>query len=301
MEYLDNDGLEGRMGNSGGRQFYQRIIGGLYPVLDPLLQLLQKIVDKGLDLHRLEATGGVKGIELDGWQHAVCQHPAQPSLFHQRLGDEGRHVDDSAAGCGRLPGEGDVVHRNRMGYRNVHAGFDKLPLAALVDQGLDAAMTAQILRPLRLAELRQIGGTGEQLSRTEQQRPRHQAGILGPPQLDGDIHALLHRVDMATGKLHIHLQVGIAAHELANHGTEQQLAEFDGRGNPQQSGGLALQLHDRRSEEHTSELQSRPQLVCRLLLENTTVASYISTLSLHDALPIWRYPRPPPPGRYGDW
>src|SRR5690554_1256969 len=117
----------------------------------------------------------------------------------------------------------------------------------------------------------------------------------------GDIHALLHRVDMATGKLHIHLQVGIAAHELANHGTEQQLAEFDGRGNPQQSGGLALQLHDRRSEEHTSELQSRPQLVCRLLLENTTVASYISTLSLHDALPIWRYPRPPPPGRYGDW
>src|SRR5215813_5695692 len=25
--------------------------------------------------------------------------------------------------------------------------------------------------------------------------------------------------------------------------------------------------HDRRSEEHTSELQSRPQLVCRLLLE----------------------------------
>src|SRR5690554_7326916 len=66
MEYLDNDGLKGRMGNSGGRQFYQRIIGGLYPVLDPLLQLLQKIVDKGLDLHRLEATGGVKGIELGG-------------------------------------------------------------------------------------------------------------------------------------------------------------------------------------------------------------------------------------------
>src|SRR3989442_10189961 len=27
------------------------------------------------------------------------------------------------------------------------------------------------------------------------------------------------------------------------------------------------QRHDRRSEEHTSELQSRPHLVCRLLLE----------------------------------
>src|SRR2546421_783594 len=39
-----------------------------------------------------------------------------------------------------------------------------------------------------------------------------------------------------------------------------------------------------RSEEHTSELQSRSDLVCRLLLEkkNQTCA-----LSLHDALPIY--------------
>src|SRR3989442_3553695 len=29
----------------------------------------------------------------------------------------------------------------------------------------------------------------------------------------------------------------------------------------------AVRHHDRRSEEHTSELQSRPHLVCRLLLE----------------------------------
>src|SRR6266498_3602235 len=53
-----------------------------------------------------------------------------------------------------------------------------------------------------------------------------------------------------------------------------------------------------RSEEHTSELQSRPQLVCRLLLEkknkieqiifffNDTATTEIYTLSLHDALPI---------------
>src|SRR5690554_6655285 len=40
-----------------------------------------------------------------------------------------------------------------------------------------------------------------------------------------------------------------------------------------------------RSEEHTSELQSRPHLVCRLLLDTATTE--ISTLSLHDALPIW--------------
>src|SRR3712207_2350886 len=55
---------------------------------------------------------------------------------------------------------------------------------------------------------------------------------------------------------------------------------------------------DRRSEEHTSELQSRQYLVCRLLLEkkkqfsnvffffNDTATTEIYTLSLHDALPI---------------
>src|SRR5690606_24049962 len=42
-----------------------------------------------------------------------------------------------------------------------------------------------------------------------------------------------------------------------------------------------------RSEEHTSELQSRENLVCRLLLENATATSVTYTLPLHDALPIW--------------
>src|SRR5687768_11755299 len=42
----------------------------------------------------------------------------------------------------------------------------------------------------------------------------------------------------------------------------------------------------RRSEEHTSELQSRLHLVCRLLLAPAAAAIY--TLSLHDALPISR-------------
>src|SRR5437016_3680335 len=41
---------------------------------------------------------------------------------------------------------------------------------------------------------------------------------------------------------------------------------------------------DMRSEEHTSELQSLTNLVCRLLLATPTTVSY--TLSLHDALPI---------------
>src|SRR5699024_986080 len=39
-----------------------------------------------------------------------------------------------------------------------------------------------------------------------------------------------------------------------------------------------------RSEEHTSELQSRFDLVCRLLLDSST--PHIYTFSLHDALPI---------------
>src|SRR5437868_1834333 len=41
-----------------------------------------------------------------------------------------------------------------------------------------------------------------------------------------------------------------------------------------------------RSEEHTSELQSRFDIVCRLLLDTSTHDIY--TLSLHDALPIWK-------------
>ena len=47
-----------------------------------------------------------------------------------------------------------------------------------------------------------------------------------------------------------------------------------------------------RSEEHTSELQSPMYLVCRLLLEknffNDTATTEIYTLSLHDALPIYK-------------
>src|SRR5690625_5301362 len=40
-----------------------------------------------------------------------------------------------------------------------------------------------------------------------------------------------------------------------------------------------------RSEEHTSELQSRGHLVCRLLLDTSPTKFY--PLSLHDALPIY--------------
>src|SRR3712207_4657417 len=82
---------------------------------------------------------------------------------------------------------------------------------------------------------------------------------------------------------------------------------------------LRLLRAGQRSEEHTSELQSRQYLVCRLLLEkkkkihmiddlshvrsmisifffNDTATTEIYTLSLHDALPIFpilQHPRPP--------
>src|SRR5690606_18161143 len=48
--------------------------------------------------------------------------------------------------------------------------------------------------------------------------------------------------------------------------------------------GLTIVEAGLRSEEHTSELQSRENLVCRLLLDTATPDIY--PLSLHDALPI---------------
>src|SRR5690606_28485927 len=42
-----------------------------------------------------------------------------------------------------------------------------------------------------------------------------------------------------------------------------------------------------RSEEHTSELQSRENLVCRLLLVYDAASTISYALSLHDALPIF--------------
>src|SRR5690242_17477044 len=49
--------------------------------------------------------------------------------------------------------------------------------------------------------------------------------------------------------------------------------------------GATAPVDTKRSEEHTSELQSHVNLVCRLLLDTSTTE--ISPLSLHDALPIY--------------
>src|SRR5687768_17625014 len=45
-------------------------------------------------------------------------------------------------------------------------------------------------------------------------------------------------------------------------------------------GAPALEADDRRSEEHTSELQSRLHLVCRLLLEKKKTTKTRTTLSI---------------------
>src|SRR3990167_2045645 len=44
-----------------------------------------------------------------------------------------------------------------------------------------------------------------------------------------------------------------------------------------------------RSEEHTSELQSQSNLLFPLFFFNDTATTEIYTLSLHDALPIYRF------------
>src|SRR3989442_7953688 len=56
-------------------------------------------------------------------------------------------------------------------------------------------------------------------------------------------------------------------------GPDEGLRVGDGVENPADS-ALAIRAHERRgrSEEHTSELQSRPHLVCRLLLEKKTTS-----------------------------
>src|SRR5438270_9643374 len=55
---------------------------------------------------------------------------------------------------------------------------------------------------------------------------------------------------------------------VADRGLEQSLGvRRRGRHRHQQPGDLQVQGLERRSEEHTSELQSQSNLVCRLLLE----------------------------------
>src|SRR3712207_6915618 len=69
-----------------------------------------------------------------------------------------------------------------------------------------------------------------------------------------------------------------------SHGRRSGARPGDPGGN---SRGLAEWTSNRRSEEHTSELQSRQYLVCRLLLEKkkkNTIYSLFSRLSISSSL-----------------
>src|SRR5947209_10206044 len=83
----------------------------------------------------------------------------------------------------------------------------------------------------------------------------HQRPVLGPERRLGQLHRV---VEDALVQL---LAAGIQGLELA--GDRRRLGGVIGEQQAQPLGRLA----DDRSEEHTSELQSRQYLVCRLLLE----------------------------------
>src|SRR3712207_7754519 len=72
-------------------------------------------------------------------------------------------------------------------------------------------------------------------------------------------------------------RLGLAGpRQVAAHGSGQPLVQGDAV--VAADGSLARRQHDVRSEEHTSELQSRQYLVCRLLLEKKKSLQPYSTL-----------------------
>src|SRR2546422_3606347 len=81
--------------------------------------------------------------------------------------------------------------------------------------------------------------------------------------LELGLHLLFKALQRVGGRIFLQIQVVESDRaELQAGGMEQRVPvahdEFD---------GTAADIHDQRSEEHTSELQSRLHLVCRLLLE----------------------------------
>src|SRR3712207_7410789 len=91
--------------------------------------------------------------------------------------------------------------------------------------------------------------------------------IRRPPRSTLFPYTTLFRSKVAVGQATdqpAHRLLGIG-HDVAHIGVDRLAAVF--AGDPAQLGGPAGAGRDLRSEEHTSELQSRQYLVCRLLLE----------------------------------
>src|SRR5436305_7707717 len=101
-------------------------------------------------------------------------------------------------------------------------------------------------------------------------QPRPSRSTLFPTRRSSDLAA---EAVQHLGQAVAHLRIGRVLERL-----------LDCRGDPgpqrDQRGGGLLALLERlgaesfRSEEHTSELQSRPHLVCRLLLEKKNIFTY---------------------------
>src|SRR5436305_11175640 len=77
--------------------------------------------------------------------------------------------------------------------------------------------------------------------------------------------------------------LGAGGHHLAQHLRQRRVAHLHTEPDRHaleaalQQLGLAARPVQERSEEHTSELQSRPHLVCRLLLEKKKKKQHINT------------------------
>src|SRR5690606_18067353 len=86
---------------------------------------------------------------------------------------------------------------------------------------------------------------------------------LPSPATDGQVVALLWVVD-AVGITPVHVRPPVPSRSDIAHPPTTVTLEMDSA----QTGHIRTEVAaDRRSEEHTSELQSRENLVCRLLLE----------------------------------
>src|SRR3989442_8980098 len=100
--------------------------------------------------------------------------------------------------------------------------------------------------------------------------------LLAQPQADQPLHALvppefepLPVAPRLHEELHLHLlELARPEREVAGRDlVAERLADLRDAERDLLAGGLE---HVQRSEEHTSELQSRPHLLCRLLLEKKT-------------------------------
>jgi len=106
-------------------------------------------------------------------------------------------------------------------------------------------MPGQLLNSAWRAVLGQIGRAGAQAAATFEQLARDQRRVARLADLDGNVDALLQRIDITRGQLHLRTDLRVLAHEFAQHPAQKQLAKPDGRADPQQAGRRLLQLHHR--------------------------------------------------------